>query len=37
LLVPVVLLLAAWLLEDIAAKVTRVLDSFLVPAGRALR
>ncbi len=33
LLVLVVLLVAAWLLEDIAAKVTRVLDSFLAPAA----
>ncbi len=29
----IVLLMAAMLLEDIAAKVTRVLDSFLVPAA----
>jgi hypothetical protein len=32
-LVLVVLLVAAVLLEDIAAKVTRVLDSFLIPAA----
>jgi hypothetical protein len=33
LLALVVLLVAAWLLEEIAAKATRVLDSFLVPAA----
>ncbi len=33
LLVLVVLLVAAWLLEEFAAKLTRVVDSFLVPAA----
>jgi hypothetical protein len=32
-LVLIVLLTAAWLLEDIAAKATRVVDSFLIPAA----
>jgi hypothetical protein len=29
----IVLLVVAWLLEEIAAKVTRVVDSFLIPAA----
>jgi hypothetical protein len=32
-LVLIVLLTAAWLLEEFAAKATRVVDSFLIPAA----
>jgi hypothetical protein len=35
-LVLVALIMAAWVLEDIAAKATRVVDGFLIPAVQRL-